>query len=186
MSVPGTVQIQVIAFFVACFVAYFIHRPIEWMCGSPIGASFVALGIGFGVFMLICFKWRGSTVDSLHPPAGLYQLTTIKALAAIKNALLIKYFDDKHWHFETLEPEEGTAFFVCKYQDRKNDKEPPKDRTILLHVKVNRVSNAASVQLDYELVSINSLEQDKPGEFCTQTTEHIEQQLQAAVEKAAV
>ena len=184
MNTPGSWKVQIIAAGVGFFAAVLLTKPLEFVCQSPVG-SLVAIGIGFGIFVLIRTKTGASAVEQFHPPAALYQLTTIKALAAIKNALAVKYFEDKHWQFQMLEPEEGTAVFVCKYHEKKSDKEPPIERTILMHVKVERVSSAVSVRMDYEPVSIGAGQKGPPAEFCKQTTEYLEEQLQAAVAKAS-
>ena len=145
--------------------------------------NLVAIGIGVFIFIFICVKSSPPPIEALHPSASLYELTTIKAFAAIKNALQVKYFGDKHWHFEMLEPVEGTAFFVAKFSEQTSSKSPPVDRTILLNVKVDRVSSVISVRFDYDPVSYLVIELHQAADICNQTTEFLEQQLQIAASK---
>ncbi len=183
MTIPTNWKIQAVAFVIAICAMTLLHNPLSFLCGSPGGGLIGALIAGVGIFAFICLRAQGSAMEHFHPPAALYELSTIKALAAIKNGLTTKYFGERYWRFENLEPEEGTAFFVCKYMEKKSEKDPMQERTILLHVKVERVKNAASVRLEYEAVSAGVLEKVAPAEFCKETTEYLEQQLNAAVEK---
>jgi len=185
MSLPGTWKVKLIAGSVGVGVATVTRPFLEWICQSPAG-SLVAIGLGAGAFAIICLKSAPPAIEAFHPSATLHDLAIIKALAAIKNGLQIKYFGDKHWHFEMLEAEEGIAFFVLKFQEQLNAKTPPIERTILLNVKVSRVGSGISAQFDFDPISYKILDQNSAVEICKQTTEFLEQQLFAAASKIAV
>jgi hypothetical protein len=183
VTIPTNWKIQAAAFVIAICAMTLLHNPLSFLCGSPEGGLVGAILAGVGIFAFICLRAQGSTIEHFHPPAALYELSTIKALAAIKNGLTTKYFGERCWRFETLDQEEGTAFFVCKYMEKKSEKDTMQEKIILLHVKVERVKNAAGVCLKYDPVSAGVLEKVAPAEFCKETTEYIEQELNAAVEK---
>jgi hypothetical protein len=185
MSLPGTWKVKLIAGSVGVCVATITRPFLEWICQSPAG-SLVAIGLGVGAFAIICLKSAPPAIEAFHPSASLYELTIIRALAAMKNGLQTKYFGDKHWHFEMLEAEEGIAFFVLKFQEQVNSKTPPIERTILLNVKVNRIGSGISAQFDYDPISYKVLDQNCAVDICNQTTEFLEQQLFVVASKIAV
>lgn len=168
--------LQLIAMVVACGAITIAYEVLSFLSASPCGGFFASMIVGAGVFAFVCSRGLGSTLEHFHPPAVLSRLTPIKALGVIKIALNAKYFEDKHWRLETLEAEEGSAIFICKYVEKPNVI-TVLERLIQLTVKVERIADAVSVQFVYEAPGIGSSEKTQPAELCRETTAFLELQL---------
>jgi hypothetical protein len=169
-------KLQLIAMVIALGAVTVANSVLTVLCGSAYGGLIGALLVGAGVFAYVCFRGQGSALEHFHPAAVLYRLTPIKALAVIKTALMTKYFEDKHWRSEIIEAEEGSAVFICKYAD-KPDEKTILERTLLLTVSVERISDAVSVRFVYEAPGLGSMLKIQPAEFCRETTAFLELQL---------
>jgi hypothetical protein len=169
-------KLQLIAIVIALGAVTVANWVLTVLCGSAYGGLIGAFLVGAGVFAYVCSRGQGSALEHFHPPAVLYRLTPIKALAVIKTALSIRYVEDKHWRSEIIEAEEGSAVFICKYVDRANEK-MILERILLLKVAVERISDAVSVRFVYETPGLGCMEKIQPAEFCRETTAFLELQL---------
>lgn len=168
--------LQLIAMVIACGAISVAYEVLSFLSASPCGGFLGALIVGAGVFAFVCSRGLGSTLEHFHPPAVLYRLTSIKALGVIKTALNGKYFEDKHWRLESMEAEDGSAIFICKYVEKPNVI-TVLERLIMLTVTVERIADAVSVKFVYEAPAIGSFEKTQPAELCRETTAFLELQL---------
>lgn len=172
-------KMQLIALVISLCVLKIANTVLTVLCGSAEGGLLGAIVLAVMAFLYVYSVGQGATAEHFHPHAVLYKLTPINALATVKNALLVRHFDDKQWRSENIDAEQGTALFVCKYVDKLNDKVVV-ERKIQLTVQVERVNEAVSVRLVYEPINFAPLEKIPPAEFCAQTTMFLEGQLAAA------
>lgn len=156
------------------------NGAIGFLCGSAEGGVMGALVVASVIFVVVCMQLRAPVLKQLHPPGAVYRLPRVRALAVIKTALSVKYFDEsKRWRPENIDVEEGTAHYVCDYMYT-TDEKTSVNRTVLLTVSVKNLGDVINVSFEYEPIGLAPIEQIEPAELCKQTTNYLEEELESA------
>ena len=164
----------------AYFIAGFAYYAGKFIANSNSAGGAVALLAMVGSFLLLATRSNGSVAEVKNPPGLLTPLSSLLALAEVKDALAAKYFSDKRWSLESLNEQKGQAAFTMRLQDPPlGGNGMPKERLVILTVRVKQLSQATAVALSYE-VGGEKLTQHTALKVCEQTTQHIEQQLNFA------
>lgn len=176
MYKPKNWQVCVLAAISAYFVGGIAYYTAHFISNSYEASGLVSLMAMIAAFIYIASRANGSRVDIEHPSAILIDMPRIRVLGEVKDALSSKYFGDKKWSLDNMNERKGTACFSCKVIKSADDKKPPKQHTVTLLAKSDRLSNASSLELHYEIIG-ETLNQHDALKLCEDTTQFLEQQM---------
>lgn len=177
MEKPKNLQICILAAIGAYFIGGVVYYTAHFISNSYEASGLVAFAAMAAGFMYISTLANGSRVDIEHPSAMLIELPRIRVLGEVKDALQSKHFGDKKWCFDNLSERKGTASFSCKVFKAGDEKKPPKQHTVILTAKSEQLTNAASLELHYEIEG-ETLNREDCLKLCQDTTQYLEHEMQ--------
>ncbi|MGH9553102.1 MAG: hypothetical protein ACRD3W_27230 [Terriglobales bacterium] len=176
---PDKIKLWICAALLAYPCAGLVYYFCHFVSNSYSASGIVALTAFLGLFLLFIFRAKESTAAILNPEPMLFELSPVRILAEVKDALVMKYFGDKNWRLDNLNEAKGTAMFVFK-PEKETREDTQKKHTIVLLARSTKLSRASSLDLNYEIVGA-TLGRDDALKLCLETSAFIETHMNQAI-----
>lgn len=173
-------------FWAALLVGLVVALASPLICNDAFMSSIA--GIIAGAVSFYAIRVQQLSVGVMQPPAKLYNLTALRAMAEIKESLSIQWFGDKKWLLDAFNQDKATLHYSFKHspegtagldQITGQRSQQKTERILSLMIHVQRVGEGSSVQLAYSVPPGVPLDFEGQ-ELLEQTTQFLENMLQIA------